>query len=352
MKVLVADDDRLSRTIVVRGVVQCGYEVVVASDGEEAWKLLKSDPEIRVAVLDWMMPGLDGVEICARLLESLDRSGVYTILLTARDEVEDLLYALGQGAHIFLSKPVSMPVLQAHIKVGKRLVEAEDKLVMLTQELERIADERAKKLVVSEELARTDPLTGALNRRGFSEKALPEYRRAARNNRPLALLKIDIDHFKKVNDTFGHDAGDKVLQAVVSMLENGVREIDLVGRMGGEEFEVLLPETNGMTAFVVAERFRRAVEALHVKWHGHSISLTTSVGVAALRCTDTSFPALQARSDVALYEAKGQGRNRVVGPADGAGLPFGDRSRRWVQENGSAFNVGTEERSLELRLAP
>jgi len=291
MKILVADDDRVARTLLKRCLEGWGYEVVAVEDGVRAWEALESDGEIRVAVLDWMMPGFDGVAICAKLLELSNRPGVYTILVTVRDEPSDLLHALQRGANCFLAKPVNLAVLRAHVEVGCRLAESEDKLVRLSQQLENLANERARRLVESETLARTDPLTGALNRRGYTERCTVEFDRAVRNERPLSVLKVDLDHFKGINDTFGHDAGDEVLKRVVNTFEIAIREVDVVGRIGGEEFEILLPETDLQEALLVGERMRDSVEGLEVLWQGQVITVTISTGVTALRPADQSLTA-------------------------------------------------------------
>jgi PleD family two-component response regulator len=180
MKILVADDDLLMRMVLVRHLSEWGFEVKVAVDGAEAWQLLSTDARIRLAILDWEMPGCSGPEICRRLTAA-DRNGfVYTILLTARSEDEFLVEALERGAHSFLSKPLSLPVLRSHVAVGRRLVEAEDKLHRYASQMEALADSRAAELIEAERLARTDALTGAINRRGFLERAETEFQRARR----------------------------------------------------------------------------------------------------------------------------------------------------------------------------
>ncbi len=324
MKVLIADDDSITRTIVSEAVADWGFDVVEAADGDEARAELDRHPGIRLAILDWEMPGRTGVAICRDLLDRETGEGVYTILLTARDREEDLLFALQCGANSFLAKPVSMPLLRAHLGVGRRLAEAESRLARYATRMETLAEERARRLVEAEKLARTDALTGALNRRGFLEVVEKEFRRARRYRRPLTVLGVDADHFKKVNDRHGHSAGDEVLRALVRTITSGVREGDVVGRIGGEEFSVALPETGMREAEDVADRLRRAIEETQAVVDGRAIRVTVSVGVAALADADDSLSEILVRADEALFDAKRRGRNRVCSrPASRTATRFG-----------------------------
>lgn len=298
MKVLIADDSPTTRFALRKNLDDWGYEVVEASDGEEAWRaLLSSDPP-RIAILDWVMPGIEGVEICRRLTERLGDPLIYTILLTAKTEREELIFALENGAHNFQSKPIAPEELRSHVSVGKRLVEADDRLKEYSAEMER--------------LATIDSLTDVLNRRRFFQLAQKELRRAVRYGRELSVLMVDIDYFKKINDTYGHAVGDEALRCVATACHQGLRENDLFGRLGGEEFAALLPETPIASAESVAERLRMAVEAAVVASSQGEVKMTASIGVAALLPGENNIEALLRRADDALYAAKDQGRNRVI----------------------------------------
>lgn len=298
MKVLIADDSPTARFALRKNLTSWGYEVVEASEGKKAWSLLNEADPPRIAVLDWMMPGLDGVEICRKLRERANGPFVYTILLTSKNEQEDLVYGLENGAHNFQSKPYSPIELRSHINVGKRLVESDDKIKEYAEEMER--------------LATTDSLTGIFNRRHFLELGEKEMSRTQRYFRPMSVLLIDVDHFKNINDTFGHAAGDKTLKILTETCINALRENDLFGRLGGEEFAVILPENDEKCAADVAERLRKTMEELKITIDDKMIRFTISIGVASHRTNDKSIENILKRADDALYKAKKCGRNRVV----------------------------------------
>lgn len=313
MKILLADDDSVTRIILRIQLTGWGFDVVEAKDGNEAWALLAEPDAPRLAVLDWMMPGLNGPEICEMLLAKQHGSqvGTYTVLLTARTETEDLVAALAAGAHTFLSKPVCPPVLKGHLEVGRRLIEAEDKLAAFASKMEELAERRARQLVEAKRIAMTDELTSLPNRRGFMKDAGLELDRAIRFRRPLSVLALDLDHFKRVNDTYGHEGGDIALRAFAEICRAETREHDLIGRVGGEELTVLLPECSELKAIQIAERLRRAVERAEICLSSETISLTVSIGVASVELTDTTIADLLRKADARLYEAKRRGRNRV-----------------------------------------
>lgn len=298
MKVLVADDSPTTRFALRKNLRDWGYEVVEAADGEEAWQALNQDDPPRIAVLDWMMPGIDGVVICKRLHERQGGPFIYTILLTSRSDKQDLIFALANGAHNFQSKPTSPEELRSHVSVGRRLVEADDKLKEYAAEMER--------------LATTDSLTGVCNRRHFLAVGEREISRASRYGRRLSLMMMDIDHFKLVNDTHGHAAGDATLRALSETCLAALRGNDIFGRFGGEEFTAILPEASSETAAEVAERLRQSIADLTVTFENRAIHVTVSIGVATLTPEDTSVEDLLKRADDALYQAKDAGRNRVV----------------------------------------
>ncbi|MCP4716281.1 MAG: diguanylate cyclase [Deltaproteobacteria bacterium] len=298
MKVLIADDDNVTRLTISKNLQKWGYEILTAENGAQAWQFLQEKDPPRIAILDWMMPEIDGVEICRKLHHSSDSPLIYTILLTTRNEKEDLVYALENGAHNFQSKPISRDELRAHISVGKRLVQADDRIKSYAKEMER--------------LAATDHLTGINNRRHFLEHAEQELRRSQRYKRELSVLMLDIDHFKQINDTHGHAAGDQTLKALAETCLNTLRINDIFGRIGGEEFAALLPETSGPSAMIAAERIRTALEKTAVPCSSTSISFTVSIGVTTLEHTDKNIETIIKRADSALYTAKENGRNQSI----------------------------------------
>ncbi len=319
MRVLVADDRKTTRFVLNKNLIKLGYEVIEASNGEEAWNILNTDSPPRIAVLDWMMPGINGVEICKKLGERKDGPFIYTILLTSKTEKEDLVYALDNGAHNFQSKPITAEEIRSHVNVGRRLVEADDKLKEYAAERERYAVEREQYAAAMkthaeemERLATIDSLTGAFNRRYFMDHGERELRRALRYERSMSVMIMDIDHFKKVNDTYGHAAGDLTLKIMSDACLKALRESDLFGRLGGEEFGAILPENDVVPANLVAERIRQTLESLEVSFENNVIHFTVSIGVTMVYPGDKSIEIALNRADKALYEAKNNGRNLVV----------------------------------------
>ncbi len=296
MKALVADDDTASRLLLQKVLTKWGYEVVTASSGEEAWKILTSDDSPDIAVLDWMMPELDGVEVCRRVRALELSSPPYLLLLTGRDNKQDIATGLESGASDYVQKPFDHDELRARLLVGKRFAELNRKLLDTQAELRR--------------QALTDPLTHIMNRRAIFGRLTEEMARAPRQGLPLSIGVLDIDHFKSINDRFGHAGGDLVLQAVVERGQNALRAYDALGRIGGEEFLIVMPGVGPRDTEIVLERLRRAVSATPVTTQGQDVTVTVSIGGAV--CQGESMDELLNLADDALYKAKNQGRDRVV----------------------------------------
>ena len=298
MKILIAEDDAMTRLALTKNIEKWGYEIVAVGDGNLAMEALSGDDPPRIAILDWLMPGREGVDICRELARSKDAPLIYTILLTIKKDKADIVEALDQGACDFLSKPVHAGELRSRIAVGARLVRAEDQIREYAKEMER--------------LAVSDPLTGAANRRYFFDMAQKELKRAYRYEKNVSLIMMDIDFFKKINDTYGHQSGDEALKSFVSCCKHLIRESDLIARFGGEEFCMLLPETGIQQAHLLAERLRGSIEDLRVCDAGCEFGFTVSIGVTEALRTDESIDAVIKRADDALYMAKEGGRNRCV----------------------------------------
>lgn len=296
MRVLVAEDDATTRKLLARVLAQWGYEVTVTSDGAEAWAVLQSEDPPPLAILDWMMPEMDGVELCRRVRSSDTASPLYIILLTARDAKRDMVTGLDAGANDYLGKPFHREELRARVDVGRRFAELNKKLLDTHRSLEI--------------LARTDPLTGTLNRRAMLERLNEEMARGTRENNWPGLGMVDIDHFKHINDTYGHEVGDYVLEALVGRTAAAMRPYDALGRFGGDEFLTILPQAAPAHVRDVLERIRRAACGRPFEVDGHQIEVTVSIGGATSR--GESAEALIRSTDGALYQAKALGRNRVV----------------------------------------
>jgi two-component system cell cycle response regulator len=296
VRILIAEDDVTSRLLLKRVLESWGYEVTVTKDGAEAWQALQAEDAPRLAILDWMMPEMDGVDVCRRVRARETLRPPYIILLTAIEDKKGVVTGLGAGADDYVGKPYDPDELHARLEVGRRLVEANDALLEAQRALEI--------------LARTDALTGVLNRRAIVAELEREVERAARDGGPLGLGMLDIDHFKRVNDTHGHAVGDGVLCEVVRRALGVMRPYDTFGRIGGEEFLVLIPGSGEEELRDVLERIRGVIGSTPIVVGGHEIAVTVSLG--GVTRGSESADGLIARADDALYTAKEQGRDRVV----------------------------------------
>lgn len=299
-KVLIVDDTPLSIRSVWRYLRDMGYEVEVATSGSQGLEMahLKS-PD--VILLDMIMPDLDGMAVLSELLTDSDPSLARTpiIMVSASDEEEDIVQALDMGAQDYVTKPVRLSVLTARLRSALRVKYSQEAL------------ERANEHLMT--LSSIDPLTQTFNRRRFFELSVRELAKAQRFGRSLSMLMVDADHFKTLNDRFGHAFGDKALRMVASVLRENCRETDIIARMGGEEFAVCCPETGLDGAMLLAERIREGVANHNFKLGERLVHVTISVGVASLCEIDRDIDALMERADRLMYQAKEGGRNRVVG---------------------------------------
>ncbi len=274
-----------------------GYDPVVCEDGNAAWDVLQKPDAPRLIILDRNMPGLEGLEVCRRLRKKETTNPGYVILLTGRGDKSDVVEGLEAGANDYIAKPYDNAELLARIRVGQRMLELQASLLE-TQAL--LAHQ-----------ATHDALTGILNRRAILEQLARELARALRQGVSLSIGMCDIDHFKEINDRFGHQAGDDVLAAFARCLQANLREYDYVGRYGGEEFLIIATASTAQDDDGLYERLRQQVAALEVKTKAGNISVTVSIGTAAGTGKST-VDALLAEADAALYRAKAAGRNRVV----------------------------------------
>jgi two-component system cell cycle response regulator len=299
MKVLVADDDLVARRVLTTLLGRWGYDVVVAADGDAAWAVLSGPDAPRIAILDWEMPGADGVEICHRLRADVSQPYTYVLLVTGREARGDVLAGLNSGADDYVTKPFDAAELGARLRVGRRIATLQKELITAGEMLRY--------------QALHDGLTGVLNRAGILEILASEASDLGRNGGSLGALMVDLDHFKRINDTWGHAAGDAVLREVVRRIAGVVRPYDQVGRVGGEEFLVLLPLCSMGGAVEVAERVRLAVRDEPVVFDRGSLRVTCSIGVATTETVD-GCERLVREADHELYRAKNLGRDRVVAP--------------------------------------
>ncbi|HEY1493754.1 MAG TPA: diguanylate cyclase [Candidatus Solibacter sp.] len=296
MRVLAAEDNLVFQSMLKTMLTRWGYEAVMARDGNEASNILAGKDAPRLAVLDWMMPGIDGVEICRRIRSANREPYVYILLLTARTESQDLIEGMDAGADDYLTKPFNAQELRVRIRAGRRILDLQEELLQAREALR--------------EQATHDGLTGLLNRTSILEKLDDELSRAARDGSSVSVLMVDLDRFKSVNDTQGHLAGDAVLREASSRLRSASRRYDSVGRYGGEEFLVVLPGSEAPAATLQAERLREAIAGTPFRADSRPLGMTCSIGLA---CSSHCAPEVLIReADDALYLAKANGRNRVV----------------------------------------
>lgn len=298
MKILVAEDEGLAREVVARTLTGLGYDVVAVADGQAAWSVLQQPDAPHLAVLDWMMPGLDGPELCRRLRARGPGPYVYVILLTAKTSQADVVAGLNAGADDYILKPFHRDELEARVRAGRRIVDLEARLLEAKEQLRQQAT--------------SDPLTGLLNHGAIQDVFRTELRRSSRERGRVGLVLMDLDHFKAVNDTHGHLAGDAVLREAAQRMRQTVRTYDHLGRYGGEEFLLVVPGCALEETRHLAERIRQKMAVSPFATSEGDIPVTMSLGVTCFEAPGpTDMDVFIRAADAALYRAKRSGRNRV-----------------------------------------
>jgi len=314
MNILIAEDNAVTCRLLTRALESWGHTVFAAGDGTQAWNIYQQQ-SISLVLSDWMMPGIDGLELCRRIRASNLHSSnpSYIILLTAQDSVESLAAGFAAGADDYIAKPFDNAELQARVHAGMRIIALQKELIDAREQVEH--------------MALTDSLTNIFNRRALVDALRRDEDRMRRDNRSIGIVLADVDRFKQVNDTWGHESGDRILELVAKCMQASVRTGDYVGRWGGEEFLLVLPGADIIQSAEVAERCRTLIEAQTIGLeNGASLSVTSSFGVAATegvnRC---DIMDLVQQADKAMYWAKDAGRNRVkihvgsAGPGSSSG---------------------------------
>jgi diguanylate cyclase (GGDEF)-like protein len=295
MRLLIAEDDPVSRRLLQAMLARWEYDVVVACDGAQAWAVLQEEDPPRLAILDWMMPGMDGLQICREARRLTTGPYTYIILLTAKSRTEDVVEGITAGADDYVTKPVDSQELRARIRAGRRILDLLDELVSMRQALQ--------------EQATHDALTGLPNRLLFSDRLTRSMAEARRHKQMLAVMFLDLDGFKLVNDTLGHDGGDLLLRKVAERLTGCLREVDTVARMGGDEFTIILEDIK--QAQDAAKVARKVLDALSKAFvlRGRELTVTASMGISLYPADGNDVETLVRQADNAMYRAKEQGRN-------------------------------------------
>jgi two-component system cell cycle response regulator len=299
MDILIADDSAVSRRLLEVELLKWGYRVISASSGTEAWEILKQPEAPKLVILDWMMPGLSGPEVCRMVRNNANDHYTYILLVTSKSEKEDLIAGMESGADDYLVKPFDQNELKVRLGPGLRIIQLQNELLK-AQEALRVQATR-------------DSLTQLWNRRAIFDILAKELSRCQREKVPLGLAIGDLDRFKAINDSYGHMTGDAVLTEVAGRMQHTVRPYDAIGRYGGEEFLLVLPGCNEETTLAAAERMRDYVQHRPVELAGLSLNVTASFGATSLMGDVYSTPEILIRiADRALYQAKKHGRNRTV----------------------------------------
>ncbi len=302
-RILLVEDNRTQARIIAECLAKNGYEVTHVDNGMSAIKVAKSEP-IDLVLLDLVLPDIDGNEVCRWLKLNYDTKPIPIIMLTAKGESNDKVAGLEAGADDYLQKPFDENELNARIYARLRAKSQQDELQQKNRQLESM-------LTQVETLAIMDSLTNLFNRRRFETILANEFKKSQRYLQPLSCMMIDIDHFKDVNDSFGHQTGDLVLREVARLIQAGIREVDTPARWGGEEFVVLSPSTSKENAGRAADRILKSISTFAFPGIDGK-KLTVSVGVAGIPDSRIDTPEkLIHAADLALYEAKRKGRARV-----------------------------------------
>lgn len=302
--ILCVDDDSINLSLLSATLVKAGYEVATAASGQAALEQVEALSPCAV-LLDWQMPKLSGIETLRLLRARHDAMDLPVIMVTALRGEAQVVEAFECGANDYVAKPVEVAILLARLRAHLRLRRLSRERVRLLEELER--------------LARADALTGVYNRRGFDDFGQGQVSHARRHKLPLSVVLFDVDHFKEVNDSYGHAVGDEALRTIAKVLDRSRRKEDLLARIGGEEFAVICPSTSAQDAAVVAERCCAAMRETPIEGMPKDRRVTLSAGVAQLSPGHHGFADLLGDSDRWMYRAKEQGRDRVcIAPTVGS----------------------------------
>jgi len=299
MKILVVEDDSITNRMLEKYLVDLDFEVLTALDGRQGWEIFCQE-DVRFVITDWMMPEMNGLELVKKIREANEKPYCYIILLTAKNDKNEIVEGISGGADDYVVKPFHKEELAVRVRAGQRIVELQSELFGANEELKKLSE--------------TDPLTGLYNRRALADylkksQSAPEY-----DGAPFSFVMADIDRFKQINDLYGHDAGDAVLVEIAGKIKGSARNHDMVSRIGGEEFYVVLPNVDLMQAEDISENMRRVIETSpFVLPDERELHITCSFGVFCVQASsEWDWEHCMKMADKALYESKNSGRNKVT----------------------------------------
>lgn len=308
-KILIVDDTPANITL-LGDLLKERYDVIVATEGKSAIEIAKKSlPDI--ILLDVMMPGMDGYTVCRTLQSCAETSHIPVIFITARNNPDDVMAGFEAGGVDYITKPFNPRELNARINTHIELVKSREILKVYAESLEMLSQQLLKKTQELDELVRTDYLTSLATRVHIIEKIRDEINRVKRGNKTFAIILSDIDHFKKINDTYGHECGDTVLVTIAKRIKKIIRAQDVLARWGGEEFLFFLPETDEAGAAKLAEKIRKLLQNSSIQYNDKELVVTMTFGVTIFN-PELDIDSMINRADKALYSGKSSGRNRVV----------------------------------------
>lgn len=313
MRILVAEDDVISRRILVASLRQWGHDVVVAEDGDAAWRILQDPRAPSLAILDWMMPGMDGIEICRRARREITGTSIYIILLTAISRKEGLIEGLEAGADDYVTKPFDRHELRVRLQAAARILQLQESLRQRVCELEAAIVERQQAEEALRKVSLTDHLTGLYNQRGFFNLAEHHAKMARRTKEPSLLIFGDMDGLKEINDTLGHNKGSEAIAALARILRRTFRDGDIVARLGGDEFAILAPNLRLRNSTKIAERLQRNLDEYNQR--NDEFHLSLSLGIVEVdHDSHLDIEEQIAQADRAMYRDKRgkKGRDRFA----------------------------------------
>jgi diguanylate cyclase (GGDEF)-like protein len=311
LRILLVEDDHTLQVLYKRVLEKAGYQVTTANNGLAALEIVKADPP-QLVISDWMMPEMNGIEFSKALRKNPEWNKIYIFLVTAQESTDKLVEAFEAGVDDYLSKPINIKVLEARLRAAKRIIQMQETLEQDRLQLRQFADELALSNQRLQELALTDALTGLPNRRHGIERLEQEWAIGTRSGHPVCCMMIDIDHFKSINDTYGHQFGDEALKIVATGLRHAARKQDVVCRLGGEEFLVICSNTDEQACFQYAERLRQYVASQALQAQDKTLHITVSIGLSS-NSRQGNADSMLNLADEHLYAAKAAGRNRTIG---------------------------------------